>query len=67
MKYDVVDWGDGAYRTYGKEKVIATIDLPHGLRGFSYDGGRLDLAGYPQTIYVASHQFSVNEHTETEK
>jgi hypothetical protein len=67
MKYDVVDWGDDAYLYDGKPRVIETVELPNGLRGFSYDGGRLDLEGHPATIYVASHQFSVNEHTETEE
>lgn len=63
MKYDVVDWGDDAYRTHGNSRVIETVDLPNGLKGFSYDGGRLDLDGHPETIYVESHQFSVTEHT----
>lgn len=27
--------------------------------GFSYDGGRLDFDGYQETVWVMSHQFSV--------
>lgn len=58
-KFDVVDWGDDAYSRHGKERIVATVDLPAGLTGFSYDGGRLDLNGHPDTIWVTSHQFSV--------
>jgi hypothetical protein len=57
--FDVVDWSDDAYKNHGGEYVVATVKLPQGLTGFSYDGGRLDLNGHPETIWVTSHQFSV--------
>lgn len=61
MLYEVVDWGDDAYRTNGEAKVVETVDLPNGLTGFCYDGGRLDLDGYNKTIYLMTHQFSVRQ------
>lgn len=57
---NVVDWSDDAYKEHGKPKVIATLTLEEGFKGFSYDGGRLDFNGHAETIYVSSHQFSVS-------
>jgi hypothetical protein len=57
-KYNIVDWDDDAYKEHGGPHTVATVDLPDGLTGFCYDGGRLDLDGHPDTIWV-SHQFSV--------
>jgi hypothetical protein len=56
---EIVDWGDDAYRKHGCEHVVATVELPQGFAGFCYDGGRLDLNGHPETIWVLSHQFSI--------
>lgn len=57
-KVEVVDWSDEDYRQFGSEKIVLTFytDLPP---GFSYDGGRLDIDGWPDTIWTMSHQFSV--------
>lgn len=57
----VVDWGDGAYAQHGKEHVVAEVKLAGPLTGFSYDGGRLDIDGHPETIYLWTNQFSVRE------
>ena len=35
------------------------IEIEGDFRGFSYDGGRLDITGYYKTIWVFSQQFSV--------
>ena len=59
MKITVVDWGDDSYRAHGKASIIAEFNIDK-YEGFSYDGGRLDFNGYPETIWVVSHQWSVD-------
>lgn len=57
-KVTVVDWGDNAYAQYGSSKVVHefTTDM---IPSICHDGGRLDITGWPETIWVSSHQFSV--------
>lgn len=58
FKVEVVDWGDSAYREHGCEKIVETF-YTEIAPGFCYDGGRLEIDGWPDTIYLSSHQFSV--------
>lgn len=63
---NIVDWGDEAYKKNKGPRTIASVTLPEGFKGFSYDGGRLDFVGHSETIFVSSHQFSIalpNEET----
>ena len=55
----VIDWGDEAYSTHGKSRVVAEVEIVGPFTGFSYDGGRLDIDGHPETIYLWTSQFSV--------
>ncbi len=57
VKVRVVDWSDDAYKEYGGEHVIAEITIEK-FTGYSYDGGRLDIDGHKETIWV-SNQYSV--------
>lgn len=64
MKIEVVDWSDDAYRETKKKtgvassRVIAKVEIPE-FKGFCFDGGRLDIVGVPDTIWV-TNQCSVN-------
>lgn len=64
MKLRIVDWSDDAYKRMKKatgeasSEVLAEIEI-ESFTGFSYDGGRLDITGYGETIWVWSSQFSV--------
>jgi hypothetical protein len=60
MAYEVkvVDWGDEAYKKYGEAHTIITF-ITDKVPSYGYDGGRLDINGWPDTIWVFSHQFSV--------
>ena len=57
--YMVVNWDDATFREYGKPHVIARFALDKPMEGFSYDGGRLDIEGVPDTIWVSGQSFSV--------
>ncbi len=64
IKIEVVDWSDDAYKTSKKKNGVASsivverFEIPK-FDGFSFDGGRLDIVGHPDTIWV-SNQWSVN-------
>lgn len=55
----IVDWGDDAYREHGCSQVLAEFTTKQ-IPSISYDGGRVDIDGYPDTIWVMGHQWSVN-------
>lgn len=57
-KVEVVDWGDDAYRKFGCEQIIETF-YTDASPGFCYDGGRLEIDGFPDTIWVYGSQWSV--------
>lgn len=70
IKVKIVDWGDDPILEESEYPVVAydedlkevrfpsiTIEVEK-YTGHSYDGGRLDISGYPDTIWV-SHQHSV--------
>lgn len=65
LKVQVVDWSDEAYARTKKatgtasSEVIAEVEVER-FGGISFDGGRLDIAGHPETIWVMSHQWSIN-------
>lgn len=65
MKITVTDWGDDAYKRTKKatgeasSEVIAEVEIER-FSGFSFDGGRLDIQGHPETIWIMSHQWSLN-------
>lgn len=65
MKIQVTDWGDDAYKRTKKatgkasSEVIAEVEVKE-FTGFCFDGGRLEISGYPETIWVHSHQWSLN-------
>lgn len=65
MKVQVVDWGDDAYKRTKKatgvasSEVIAEVTIDKFV-GFTFDGGRLDIIGHPETIWVHSHQWTLN-------
>lgn len=59
--YKVVDWSDDAYRQYGKAHVVARFALDKPLSNVSYDGGRVDIDGVPDTIWVSGNSFSIKE------
>jgi hypothetical protein len=59
-KVKVIDWSDVAYEKCGEkhvEEVIIDSEKPPAW--FSYDGGRVDIQGHPDTIWVMGHQFSI--------
>lgn len=64
MKIQVIDWGDDAYKRTKKatgeatSEVVAEIEIAE-FTGFSFDGGRLDITGHPETIWIESHQWAV--------
>jgi len=64
-KVQVVDWGDNAFKRTKKatgtasSEVIAEVEVAR-FTGLSFDGGRLDIAGYPDTIWISSNQWSIN-------
>ena len=64
-KYKVIDWGDDAYRESGGERVIARFEWDGPLT-VCHDGGRLDVDGHPDTIYVTGHQWSIRVDEEGE-
>lgn len=61
----VVDWGDDAYKRTKEatgeatSEVLATVQIPE-FKGLSFDGGRLEIVGHPDTIWVSSHQWSID-------
>lgn len=65
MKLRITDWSDDAYKRTKKEtgkassEVVAEVYI-ESFQGFCYDGGRLDIMGHGETIWVMSHQFSVS-------
>lgn len=65
IKVQVVDWSDDAYRRVKKStgtissEVVAEVEVSQ-FSGFCFDGGRLDIAGHPETIWITSHQWSLN-------
>ena len=64
MKLEVVDWSDDAYNESKRRTgiasslVIARVEIPE-FKGFSFDGGRLEIDGVPETIWV-TNQWSVH-------
>jgi hypothetical protein len=59
-KYNVIDWGDDAYRKNNKEEIICTIELSKPLDNICFDGGRLEIEGWEETIYIKSSQFAIH-------
>lgn len=59
MKLRIIDWSDDAYKRTKKatgkasSEIIVEIEI-ESFTGFSYDGGRLDISGYGETIWVVS-------------
>lgn len=64
MKIKVTDWSDDAYKRTKKatgkaeSEVIAEVEVER-FAGFSFDGGRLEISGHPETIWITSHQWSL--------
>ena len=64
QKVIVVDWSDEGYKRQkraGKTGpyIIAEIVLPE-FKGFCFDGGRLELIGIDETIWIMSHQWKID-------
>lgn len=64
MKLQIIDWSDDAYKRTKKatgkasSETIAEVEIEC-FQGFSYDGGRLDIVGHLETIWVTGSQWSV--------
>jgi hypothetical protein len=58
MQVSVIDWGDEAFKEHGEPVAIAEIEVEQ-FTGFHFDGGRLDIIGHSETIWIQSHQWSL--------
>lgn len=64
MKITIRDWSDDAYARTKKATGIASSEIVaefeiESFQGFSYDGGRLDITGHNETIWVMGNSWSL--------